>query len=65
MTQLDPSAVAAFLSYYRGRRTVVWSAFATAAPQRSVQELGVPVLIGGPGRRLGELLAMARVFSQT
>jgi hypothetical protein len=41
------------------------AAGATAAARRSVQELGVPVLIGGPGRRLGELLAMGRVFSQT
>jgi len=39
-TQLDPPAVAAFLSYYRGRRTVVWSAFATAAPQRLFAWLG-------------------------
>jgi putative nucleotidyltransferase with HDIG domain len=32
--QLDADAVAAFVGYYRGRRTVVWSAFAAAAPQR-------------------------------
>jgi excisionase family DNA binding protein len=41
------------------------AAGAAAAARRSAQELGIPVLIGGPGRRLGELLTMARVFSQT
>ena len=38
--QLDADAVAAFLGYYRGRRTVAWSAFATAAPQRLFAWLG-------------------------
>jgi putative nucleotidyltransferase with HDIG domain len=38
--QLDADAVAAFVGYYRGRRTVVWSAFATAAPQRLFAWLG-------------------------
>jgi putative nucleotidyltransferase with HDIG domain len=38
--QLDVDAVAAFVGYYRGRRTVVWSAFATAAPQRLFAWLG-------------------------
>ena len=38
--QLDGDAVAAFLGYYRGRRTVAWSAFATAAPQRLFAWLG-------------------------
>ena len=39
-TQLDGDAVAAFGGYYRGRRTVAWSAFATAAPQRLFAWLG-------------------------
>ena len=39
-TQLDGDAVAAFDGYYRGRRTVAWSAFATAAPQRLCAWLG-------------------------
>ena len=38
--QLDGDAVAAFVGYYRGRRTVAWSAFATAAPQRFFAWLG-------------------------
>ena len=38
--QLDADAVAAFVGYYRGRRTVAWSAFATAAPQRLFAWLG-------------------------
>ena len=39
-SQLDARAVAAFLDYYRGRRGVVWSAFAAAAPQRLFAWLG-------------------------
>ena len=39
-TQLDGDAVTAFAGYYRGRRTVAWSAFATAAPQRLFAWLG-------------------------
>ena len=39
-SQLDGDAVAAFVGYYRGRRTVAWSAFATAAPQRLFAWLG-------------------------
>jgi putative nucleotidyltransferase with HDIG domain len=38
--QLDADAVAAFVGYYRGRRAVVWSAFAAAAPQRLFAWLG-------------------------
>ena len=38
--QLDGDAVAAFSGYYRGRRTVAWSAFAIAAPQRFLSWLG-------------------------
>ena len=38
--QLDGDAIAAFAGYYRGRRTVAWSAFATAAPQRLFAWLG-------------------------
>jgi hypothetical protein len=39
-SQLDADVVAAFVGYYRGRRTVVWSAFATATPQRLFAWLG-------------------------
>ena len=39
-TQLDAEAVTAFLGYYRGRRTVTWSAFAVAVPQRLLAWLG-------------------------
>jgi putative nucleotidyltransferase with HDIG domain len=39
-TQLDAKVVAGFLGYYRGRRTVAWSAFVTAAPQRFLSWLG-------------------------
>jgi len=39
-SQLDGDAVAAFVGYYRGRRTVAWSAFAMAAPQRLFAWLG-------------------------
>jgi putative nucleotidyltransferase with HDIG domain len=39
-TQFDEGAVAGFLSYYRGRRTVTWSAFAVAVPERLVAWLG-------------------------
>jgi putative nucleotidyltransferase with HDIG domain len=38
--QLDGDAVAAFRGYYRGRRTVAWSAFFLAAPQRVLAWLG-------------------------
>ena len=38
--QLDGDAVAAFRGYYRGRRTVAWSAFFAAAPQRFLAWLG-------------------------
>jgi hypothetical protein len=41
------------------------AAGAAIAGPRSAQELGVPVLVGGPGRRLAELLATAKDFSQT
>ena len=39
-TQLDPDAVAAFVSYYAGRKTVGWVAMLAAAPQRLVSGLG-------------------------
>jgi hypothetical protein len=39
-SQLDPVAVAAFLRYYSGKRSVAWSAFALAAPQRLVSWVG-------------------------
>jgi putative nucleotidyltransferase with HDIG domain len=32
--QLDPAAVAAFMRYYSGKRSVGWTALAAAAPQR-------------------------------
>jgi putative nucleotidyltransferase with HDIG domain len=39
-SQLDPSAVAAFKRYYGGNRSVAWSAFLLAAPQRLAAWLG-------------------------
>jgi putative nucleotidyltransferase with HDIG domain len=39
-SQLDARAVAAFLSYYSGSRSVAWSALAAAAPQRFFSWLG-------------------------
>jgi putative nucleotidyltransferase with HDIG domain len=39
-TQLDPGAVAAFLRYYSGKRSVGWTALAAAAPQRLGAWLG-------------------------
>jgi putative nucleotidyltransferase with HDIG domain len=39
-TQLDPAAVAAFLRYYSGKRSVGWTALAAAAPQRLGAWLG-------------------------
>ena len=39
-TQLDADAVAAFLGYYSGRRSVAWSAVAGALPQRVFAWLG-------------------------
>jgi putative nucleotidyltransferase with HDIG domain len=39
-TQLDARAVAAFLSYYSGRRAVGWWAALIAAPQRALPFLG-------------------------
>ena len=39
-SQLDARAVAAFLSYYSGSRSVAWSALAAAAPQRFFTWLG-------------------------
>jgi HD-GYP domain-containing protein (c-di-GMP phosphodiesterase class II) len=38
-SQLDGTAVAAFLSRYSARRSVAWFAFATAAPQRIIAGL--------------------------
>ena len=38
--QLDPAVVAAFLSYYRGKRGIAWSAFATTAFQRFLASIG-------------------------
>jgi putative nucleotidyltransferase with HDIG domain len=57
-TQLDKAAVAGFLSYYRGRRTVTWSAFAVAAPQRLLAWLGSVV----PGIGAGAAGATALVI---
>ena len=39
-SQLDARAVAAFLGYYSGSRSVAWSALAAAAPQRLFTWLG-------------------------
>jgi putative nucleotidyltransferase with HDIG domain len=39
-TQLDPGAVAAFVSYYAARRSVGFATFFTAAPQRLLSGLG-------------------------
>jgi putative nucleotidyltransferase with HDIG domain len=39
-SQLDQSAVAAFMRYYGGNRSVAWSAFLLAAPQRLAAWLG-------------------------
>jgi hypothetical protein len=39
-SQLDKRAVAAFLGYYSGSRSVAWSALAAAAPQRLFTWLG-------------------------
>jgi putative nucleotidyltransferase with HDIG domain len=39
-TQLDEDAVAAFVSYYAGRKTIGWVAVLAAAPQRLVTGLG-------------------------
>jgi hypothetical protein len=66
---IPPDDLAAFLERERPDLLVLSATMpaAGAAPlaTRSAQELGVPVLIGGPGRRLGELIATAREFSQT
>ena len=39
-SQLDAAAVAAFLEYYRGRRSVAWSALMTTGPHRLLTWLG-------------------------
>ncbi len=39
-TQLDPAAVAAFMRYYSGKRSVGWTALAAAVPQRLGAWLG-------------------------
>jgi putative nucleotidyltransferase with HDIG domain len=53
-TQLDPDAVAAFLTYYNGRRWFPWVALLAAAPSRlaawavsGVQGVGAAPLAGG------------------
>jgi F420-dependent methylenetetrahydromethanopterin dehydrogenase len=66
---IPPDDLAAFLERERPDLLVLSATMpaapAAAAARRSAQELGIPVLIGGAGRRLAELLAAARVFSQT
>jgi hypothetical protein len=67
---IPPDDLAAFLDRERPDLLVLSATMpaagaAAAAAHRSALELGVPVLIGGPGRRLGELLPAAGVFSQT
>jgi HD-GYP domain-containing protein (c-di-GMP phosphodiesterase class II) len=39
-TQLDPLAVAAFVSYYASRKSVGWATMLAAAPQRLISGLG-------------------------
>ena len=39
-SQLDDAAVAAFLEYYRGRRSIAWSALITTGPHRLLTWLG-------------------------
>jgi putative nucleotidyltransferase with HDIG domain len=39
-TQLDPVAVAAFLRYYSGKRSVAWSALFIDAPPRLISSIG-------------------------
>ena len=51
--QLDPAAVAAFLRYYSGKRSVGWTALAAAVPQR----LGA--WLGGVFQNLGAGIAPA------
>ena len=58
--QLDADAVAGFLGYYRGLRTVAWSAFATAAPQRFFAWLGglSPGISGGAAGAAAVLIGL-------
>lgn len=51
--QLDPAAVAAFMRYYSGKRSVGWTALAAAAPQR----LGA--WLGGAFQNVGASIAPA------
>jgi MerR family transcriptional regulator, light-induced transcriptional regulator len=66
---IPPDDLAAFLERERPDLLVLSatmpSARAAAGARRSAQELGIPVLIGEAGRRLDELLAAVRVFSNT
>jgi hypothetical protein len=52
-SQLDPDAVAAFLSYYSGRRSVAWSALGLSGPPRLANLLSGTV--GGLGGSVGAL----------
>ena len=64
---IPPADLGGFLERERPHLLVLSAtmpaAAATAAARRLAQDLGVPVLIGGPGRRLSELLTLARDFS--
>jgi MerR family transcriptional regulator, light-induced transcriptional regulator len=66
---IPPDDLAAFLEREQPDLLVLSatmpSARAAAGARGSAQELGIPVLIGEAGRRLDELLAAARVFSNT
>jgi methanogenic corrinoid protein MtbC1 len=66
---IPPEDLAVFLERERPDLLVLSATMPAAgdatAARRSAQELGIPVLVGGAGQRLGELLAAARVFSQT
>jgi putative nucleotidyltransferase with HDIG domain len=51
-TQLDPEVVAAFLSYYSGRRSLAWSSAIAAVPSR-LAAWALPGLQGAGGASLG------------
>lgn len=61
---IPPDDLAAFLERERPDLLVLSATMPgpsdPAAARRYAQELGIPVLIGGTGRRLGELLVAAR-----
>jgi putative nucleotidyltransferase with HDIG domain len=57
-TQLDPAAVAAFLRYYSGKRSVAWSALFIDAPPRLISWVGGLFQGAGAGAApLGQAIA--------